>query len=319
MDLNTAVLSYPHSNNLGDPIQQIAAEHWIGNPKTESIDREALHLYKGPKIKLLMNGWFMENPTHWPPSPQIAPFFISFHLNPAVENKLLSDIGVAYLKAHQPIGCRDLYTKNRLEQKGIQAYYSSCLTLTLNRSAFVSPKTQRKGILIISPFERLVATGAPLGNQNNSFLQKAVERAKRPLRRKRYHKAMKYLTDYLAQTEETVAWTSQLTQGEHTTEHERRNAAEKQLQAIAKAALVITSRIHSALPAVAFGTPVLFLSDGLEHPNQKSRFEGMESLFPILKSSELNQWIGREYRFSSEKANHLERFEKEKKNFLKIC
>ena len=53
--------------------------------------------------------------------------------------------------------------------------------------------------------------------------------------------------------------------------------------------MLITSRIHSALPAVAFGTPVLFLSDGLEHPNQKSRLEGMESFFKVIHTKELNK------------------------------
>ena len=318
MELITAVLSYPHSNNLGDPIQKIAAEQWIGTKKIESIDREELHIYKGPKVKLLMNGWFMENPSHWPPSSQIIPFFISFHLNPSVENKLLSDIGVAYLKAHEPIGCRDIYTKTRLEKKGIQAYYSSCLTLTLNRSAFVSPETIRQGILVISPFERLMANGSLYENQKKSFLQQLIEIVKRPLKQKRYHEAMNHLKDYLMQLAEQVTWESQLIDKKQTTEFERKKAAEKQLKAIAKASLLITSRIHSALPAVAFGTPVLFLSDGLEHPNQKSRFEGMESLFPILKASELNQWIGKENQNSSTLVNYLEQFESEKKNFLKI-
>jgi len=79
---------------------------------------------------------------------------------------------------------------------------------------------------------------------------------------------------------------------------------------------VITSRIHTALPAVAFGTPVLFLSDGLEHPNQKSRFEGMETLFPILTSEELHLWEGK---FPEPSKNHLllvERMEKERAAFF---
>ena len=53
--------------------------------------------------------------------------------------------------------------------------------------------------------------------------------------------------------------------------------------------MVITSRIHT-IPAVAFGTPVLFISDGLEHINQKSRLQGME-LFSKFK--DLNKWIFR--------------------------
>ena len=42
-----------------------------------------------------------------------------------------------------------------------------------------------------------------------------------------------------------------------------------------------------SVPAAAFGTPVIFLSDGLEHPNQKSRLEGLDSFFTIITSRQL--------------------------------
>ena len=84
--------------------------------------------------------------------------------------------------------------------------------------------------------------------------------------------------------DETVVWTSQLIDRKQFSEKERILAATKQLALLANASLVITSRIHSALPAVAFETPVLFLSDGLEHPNQQSRLAGLENFFPIINS-----------------------------------
>jgi hypothetical protein len=101
------------------------------------------------------------------------------------------------------------------------------------------------------------------------------------------------------------------------TEKERKDAALVQLKGIAKAKLVVTSRIHSALPAVAFGTPVLFLSDGLEHPNQKSRLQGMESFFMSLTSRELEN---KQFEIPEPKTvskDILDRFKKELSAFLK--
>ena len=65
-------------------------------------------------------------------------------------------------------------------------------------------------------------------------------------------------------------------------------AASEQLKKIASAELVITSRIHTALPAVALGTPVVFLADGLQHPNQMSRLEGLTDLFPVCTAQNLD-------------------------------
>ena len=100
-------------------------------------------------------------------------------------------------------------------------------------------------------------------------------------------------------------------------EKERIEKAKLQLKNIASAKLVITSRIHTALPAVAFGTPVLFLSDGLEHPNQKSRLDGMEQFFPIINSKDLREW---ETKFPTPFKTHLpfvKNIEKQIKDFLK--
>lgn len=314
----TAVLTYPHSHNLGDPIQQIAAELWINGANVKTLDRETLHQYKGSKVKLLMNGWFMEHPENWPPSDKIQPFFISFHLNPTAEKQMLTTEGVAYLKKHEPIGCRDLHTQMRLERHGISTYYSACLTLTLNRKHFVSSGTKRSGILVISPFERLLPNEKDTGLSKSTLMNKFINAIKRPLKQKNYNQAKAHLDTYLSKQKEKVMWMSQLMDATENTEEERKNAAEQQLVAIAKASLLITSRIHSALPAVAFGTPVLFLSDGLEHTNQKSRLEGLEMFFPMVKAKDLKNWIGKKVLSSKQHYSFLKRFEVERENFLKI-
>ena len=289
--IKPAILAYPDSNNLGDYIQSIAAKQWIHSDHILGLDRDQLNTYNGPSVKLIMNGWFMEEPSNWPPSNKIIPLFLSFHLNPSAQKEMLTPQGIKYLKAHQPIGCRDRHTQNMLEEKGIKTYFSACLTLGLKRNLYVAPQITRKGILVISPMERLLPEPKTFSlTQTNYFFNVLIQALKSPFKFFQYKIAMGKLNDFLADSNEKISWHSQLIDRKKESENTRIIAAENQLKLIASAQLVITSRIHSALPAVAFDTPVLFLSDGLNHPNQKSRLEGMEAFFPIINSSELASW-----------------------------
>ena len=69
---------------------------------------------------------------------------------------------------------------------------------------------------------------------------------------------------------------------------QRNLLANEQLNLIAKSKLVITSRLHVALPAIAYGTKVIFLKDGLEHINHQSRLKGISDYFYCCKSEDLN-------------------------------
>tara|TARA_S200000501_G_C20868118_1_gene762935 strand:+ start:5182 stop:6129 length:948 start_codon:yes stop_codon:yes gene_type:complete len=314
MSKNHAVLSYPRSNNLGDLIQSLAAKQFLNKSTVVELDRDKLNKYKGEKLALVMNGWFIENSENWPPSEKIDPLFISFHLNPIATKGILSDKGIAYFKRHQPIGCRDHFTQNLLSRLGIDTYYSACLTLSLKRQDYVSEDTKREGIHVISAFERL--------NPKNDSIQKGLfmqilQNIKKPYKSKKYKSALKRLESFLKRQNDQVYWSSQLLEPKNYTQQERLDRAVLQLKNIATARLVITSRIHTALPAVAFGTPVLFLSDGLEHVNHKSRLEGMEHFFPILSSKDLRDL---EPEFSKSNKLHLpyvKRFENEITQFLK--
>lgn len=314
MNKTFGVLAYPHSNNLGDFIQSLAAEQWLKGKKVVALDRDYLHNYVGQPVYLVMNGWFMEKPDNWPPSDQIIPLFISFHLNPTARKGMLDVKGIAYLKKHQPIGCRDNYTQKLLESHGIKTYFSACLTLSLNRNEYVHQNQKREGIFVISPLERLNPERDPVPK---GIISKMMQALKKPQKRKRYFQAIRRLENFLEQQSETVHYSSQLRDPLAFSEEERMEQAKQQLKAIAQASLVITSRIHTALPAVAFGTPVLFLSDGLEHPNQKSRLEGLESFFPIFNSTELAQWKSKTPEPSQAHQPFIERFKKEISRFFK--
>lgn len=117
--------------NIGDYIQSLAAKQFL--PQVDCfINREKLARYTDSEAKLIMNGWFTHNTTSWVPSAHINPLLISFHVNNSAAPNMLSPQGIAFLKSKQPIGCRDHFTVNLLQEKGIEAYFSGCLTLTLD-------------------------------------------------------------------------------------------------------------------------------------------------------------------------------------------
>lgn len=277
MSNKKAFLSYPKSNNLGDYIQSIATKEIIGEDSI-GLDRENLHIYNGPNVYLIMNGWFMQNSRNWPPSDKITPFFISFHINPIAKDNLLSKKGLEYFQKHEPIGCRDMYTQNLLQKKGINSYFSGCLTLTLRNK---KKDFKKEGVLIIGALDRM----KPKIDLKNLF----NELIKYPYKFFKYNRSKKRLDDFiLSKGFSKVTYKSQIIDLYKNVDKQRNLLANEQLNLIAKSKLVITSRLHVALPAIAYGTKVIFLKDGLEHINHQSRLKGISDYFYCCKSEDLN-------------------------------
>ena len=135
--------------NIGDYIQSLAAKQFL--PKVDNfINREKLAEYQGDDIKLIMNGWFTHNTTKWVPVDKIHPLLISFHVNNTAAPNMLNERGINFLKRHQPIGCRDNFTVKQLQAKGIEAYFSGCMTLTLD-SYKVDDSERGEDIYIVDP------------------------------------------------------------------------------------------------------------------------------------------------------------------------
>ena len=79
--MNFASLKYTSpSTNLGDTIQSIAAEQFI--PRVDAyFDRDRLgEVRERYRHLLIMNGWFTQHPEYWPPSEAVLPVFFGFHL-----------------------------------------------------------------------------------------------------------------------------------------------------------------------------------------------------------------------------------------------
>jgi hypothetical protein len=141
-DMRYGLLSYD-TTNLGDEIQSIAAQQFL--PSTDVlIDRDQLNLPPdtgGERCKIILNGWHTHRPENWPPSDLLDALLVSFHITDEVNREntskrkpsemLFEGKNIDYLRAHAPIGSRDLWTRDLLKKKNIEAYFSGCMTLTL--------------------------------------------------------------------------------------------------------------------------------------------------------------------------------------------
>jgi polysaccharide pyruvyl transferase WcaK-like protein len=219
-----------------------------------------------------MNGWFTHNYNNWLPSEDIEPLFISFHVNNTAAPYMLTEKAVAYLKAHEPIGCRDEFTVETLKAKGINAYFSGCLTLTLD-SYKVDDTLRGDDVYIVDPlysyptWEKVTYDWKRLirSIQNGDFFKTG----------KQQQHLRKFIDEELLKTAKFI---NQEPPANTYTDAEKFAMAEDLLHKYAKAKLVITSRIHCALPCLALGTPVIFVN-GFDSFVDSCRFEGILELF----------------------------------------
>lgn len=256
--------------NLGDYVQSLSARRYL--PRVDAfISRERLAEYSGPPIKLIMNGWFTHNASNWVPSRRITPLFVSFHVNTSAAHQMLSPSGISYLKEHSPIGCRDHNTVRLLQSFGIEAYFSGCLTLTLVANRPRGARSTEN--LLVDPFFNLPSPAKSLRSIS------AFVRSLREAEYMRWNLARNLMGRIF--TSEFRGCMSRVTQefeacGE--TEAEKFAKAQSYLERYAAARVVVTSRIHCALPCLALGTPVLFLNAFTDEIDT-CRFEGLLGLF----------------------------------------
>jgi hypothetical protein len=219
-----------------------------------------------------MNGWFTHNVTDWVPSDKITPLFVSFHMNNTAAPYMLSEKGIAYLKKHQPIGCRDQFTADTLVKHGIEAHFTGCLTLTLDTYKVADDKRD-DAIYIVDPLYNYP--------RPEKVFYNFKETVKSVLNGKAFQlkKKQKHLKKFIDQSvlEKAVFINQEPTSNTYTDE-EKFAMAEDLMHKYATAKLVITSRIHCALPCLALGTPVIFIN-GFDSFVDSCRFDGILELF----------------------------------------
>lgn len=223
-----ALMYYKSTDNIGDDIQTYTAIRFL--PHIDYyIDRESLSCFV-PETKeyvsMIMNGWYIHNKLAWPPSPYINPLLVSMHFKDLEETDVgdiyLKEYGGEFLRKHGPVGARDIETQKRLENNNIEAYFSGCMSLTLEK--FPNIRKRNKICLV-------------------DVSQDIIEKVK-----KNSEYEIEIISHYLNQQETEKRDIKQ-----------RMNDVEALLKKYQEAKLVITTRLHAALPCVALGTPVIVL------------------------------------------------------------
>ena len=217
-------------NNIGDVLQGIVAKAFL-HKNISVADRESLaDLDKSEPGVLIANGWYMHSFEKFPPPANINPIYVSVHV---AQSKLLADPLVReHFKKYSPIGCRDTKTLELFLGWGIPAYYSSCLTITTKRKAIDDSK---KGeVLLVDNVDHPIPE--EIKNKLESILGTSFTRIS--------HDPPNTDSDlkYYAESSE--------------------KHMEELLTRYCNASLVVTTKIHCALPCLGMGANVL-----LVHPN----------------------------------------------------
>lgn len=235
--------------NLGDCIQNLAVENLyneMGINNLEKVNRDDIANYKGEKVILPMQGWFGNVhkvfPANW--SKDIHPIFVGFHLNTLCNCriKFINNNVHKKMKEFEPIGCRDRNTRDFLQAFGVNAYFSGCLTLTF-------PKREKEPIngkifLVDVPEETIEKLPAKIQNNAEKVTHNYEYR------------------EYPVTKEEAEEF-----------ENYARQLLEKYKN---EAKLIITSRIHCAMPCIAMGIPVILIINDIEN----CRLDVLDGIIP---------------------------------------
>lgn len=313
--------------NIGDYIQSIAAEQYTGKDVV-LIEREHLHEYSGEPVKLIMNGWYMHIPENWPPSRDIIPLLTSIHITPNIGDRMLTEKGIEFFKHHGPVGCRDKDTQKLLESKGIPTYFSNCLTLTLGKT--FKHNSQSKKVRIVDPYFEI--SKKPTDLISYFFISISHKRVIKKIAVKLYKDAsikslMKASAFYRAYSkifkdeilENAEYLTHRILETELPDEEAKFEYSRKLLNKYADACLVITSRIHAALPSLAIGTPVIFVTSDYftTEPTKSGRFNGVLELFHVLTYADFK--LQPAFDFKPNEKIGLNHTIRNKKDYLKIA
>lgn len=253
---NIYVMKYD-TENLGDDIQSVATMDILQdmNIKYSFVYRDLINGYFfNPLLnnKIIFNGWFSNgygidhyyntgdefkefiNVT-WPPTGNFTPILYSFHISEwgPIENREVHpnflDKSFDFYKSAGAIGCRDTHTCNILQKLNIESYFSGCITLSLDKNKYKKINASKNEVLFVD---------VP-SYYKNKLIEKITSIYDSIEIKSLTHTISPYSVDLL----------------------DRTTLAKRHLEAFCNAKLVFTSRLHVALPCLAFGTPVIFVSE----------------------------------------------------------
>lgn len=304
------LVTNPISNykNIGDYVQSLAAKQFL-NDSFCYVEKEAISEFESDEpVKVIMNAWYMWHPECWPPKPCITPLLTSMHISPLTAKEMLANGGKEYLIEHGPVGCRDLDTKQLLDEADVPCYFSGCLTLTLGHSYKYTG--ERDGFIFVDPY---IPPIRYIVNKKSIYYPKNIlkglwyilnypKKVRRLVKEhvffkarfalQSYYNAAMFYAGYSSKFEDDVLFSAEyLTHMVPVSEADNNESllsrAEQLVKKYSMAKLVVTSRIHCGLPCLGLDTPVLFIlhkemeaKDNMY--NAPGRFGGLLDFFNVM-------------------------------------
>ena len=229
------------TRNIGDEIQSLAAKRFLPEVdyyiNRDNID-SSIH-DPSNTVKFIANGWYLEpsvvdNKKHWPPtSSNLLPLFISMHLDPTKAYKLF--------KKPSSIDYLKKHSPIGARDLSTQKFLES-----LNVPTYFSGCMT----LTLLPDPKISKSNYVLAvNVNNKIIETMAQRTKRPIIK------IDTLHAGILSTQE------------------RFKIAQYYLTLYQSAHCVVTTRLHTMLPCLALGTPVIAITT-----DDKNRFSGLIEL-----------------------------------------
>ena len=241
--------------NLGDEVQGFPGLGFLPY-RDKFLERDAIAEYASKgNVTAFLNAWWGVGAASWPPPKTVHPIMLSIHLSGSVE--AVWGRHPEYLRQREPIGCRDSGTLKFMERKGVKAFFSGCMTLLMT-NPFVGAKRNDK--IYFVDLSKAYVKMLPLAIQEQGIMLK--HNMKNPR-------------------------TSDV--------YSRFTAAYDLMKKYGEAKLVITQRIHCALPCVAMNTPVVFINSagmpggGGSSKKGSARTAGLTPLFHSIDFYKMNK------------------------------
>lgn len=246
-------------NNIGDVLQGMVAQPYL--PKTAcAADRENLrNLPSDEPAVILANGWYMHNFNTFPPPEICEPIYISVHI---ADSQMLKIERIRdHFRKHAPIGCRDKKTEKLFLGWGIPAYYSGCLTVTTKAPVPISKKSGEA--LLVDNIDHMIP--AEVKTHIEKLLGKELIRLS--------HNPEITTGSFDSYVENGMSQMNTL------------------LKRYCEADVIITTKIHCALPCLGMGANVILIHPNPSDPRLNTVREFMEiySFDEVIQLKELKR------------------------------
>lgn len=229
--------------NIGDHIMGLSTEKIYDamgvdkSLRTDILITEA-SAYSGEYVILPINMYLdsVGNGCMFPLSPRIIPVFLGFHM--------LSELGsLKYLGQYRnfgPFGCRDEFTMNALRRNGLEAYVTGCFSIL---SVDKKKMNQNKKVFFVDTPKEL-----------DEFIPDRIKIGSC------------ILSDVFDYSDKNLTFRQAQEIGTSLARNRIRLYEEE-------AGLVVTSRMHCALPCISMGIPVIFVRHSIPQ-RYLSAFDG---------------------------------------------